>query len=233
MKINDLTFFLLAFLYLFAVLFSNNEVFNLVLLLVAFVNVIIFRKIRFDHLLFFILLLLIPIISVFFTTILYTKGAESSILITQILGISVYSAALENAIYLSSRAFSLSTISFFFVLVIKFDVLIFSLMQNLKLPVPIGYSLLSAFNALEQMKNEFFRIRTTYLMRFQKKRFPLFLIIPLLVSASRYAYYAGLSLESRGLHNKKTYIVKYPLSWQDFIVILINICEIVILVILF
>ncbi len=232
-KTNDLLFLFLAFIYLIPVLFSSSAFLSLASLILAFVNILIWRKIKFKHLLVLIAVLIIPLSSVFITVLLYTKGADSSPIIAHFLGFPIYQLAFDTAILLTVRSFCLTVISFIFLLAINSNVLVLSLMQNLKLPVSIGYALLSTFNAFIYMKEEFLRIRLAYRMRFQKQIFPMKLLIPILVSASRYAHYAGLSLESKGLHDKKTYTEIHKWTKLDWLILFINIFQVGMLIYLF
>jgi len=232
-KTNDLLFLLSAFIFLIPVLLSSNAALSLASLILSFINLLIWRRINIKHLLLLIAVLIIPLLSVFITVLLYTKGADTSPIISYFLGFPIYKLALDTAILLTVRSFCLTVISFIFLLAINSDALVFSLMQNLKLPVSIGYALLSTFNAFIYMKEEFSRIRLAYRMRFQKQIFPLKLLIPILVSASRYAHYAGLSLESKGLHNKKTYTEIHKWTKLDWLILVVNIFQVVILIYLF
>lgn len=232
-KVNDLLFLFMAFLYLIPIFISENIYLNISILILAFLNILFLRKINFKYLLYFLLIIILPTLSVFITVLIYTKGADATPVIGYFLGFGIRELALENALFLSVRAFSLSMVSFLFLLAIQYDALVFSLMQNIKLPVSIGYSLLATFNAFKYMKDEFLRIQLAYKMRFLKRRFPLSLIFPILVSASRYAHYAGLSLESRGLNNKKTFSEFHYWKKKDSLVLFINIIEIAVVVALF
>ena len=59
------------------------------------------------------------------------------------------------------------------------------------------------------------------------------MLYPLLISASRYSSTCGMSLETRGLNDNKTFIVKCE-KWQlaDTIVLLTNVGMIVSIIIL-
>ncbi len=232
-KVNDLLILFMAFLYLIPIFFSENIYLNAAILILAFLNILLLRRINFKYLLYFLLIIILPIFSVFITVLIYTKGAGATPVIGYFLGFAIRELAFENALFLTVRAFSLSMISFIFLLAIKYDALVFSLMQNLKLPVSIGYALLATFNAFNYMKDEFLRIQLAYKMRFLKLRFPLSLIFPILVSASRHAHYTGLSLESRGLNSQKTFSEYFFWKKKDTLVLFINIVEIVLIVSLF
>ena len=231
-KINDSALLMLALLYLIPVLISENVELNLLISLAAFVNVIILKPINYRFLLYLFLVLLIPLFSMFITVLIYTENASSSTIKFTIFNLPIYSLAWDNAIFLTSRTFALSFISFLFLLTIKYDKFVFSLMQHCKLSAAIGYSLLVTFNAFSYLKEEFIRIQQTYKMRFLKTKFPIFSIMPLLVSASRFAHKAGLSLECRGLNKEKTYLETQKWHKIDTLIIFLNVIEIFIILML-
>ncbi|MBN2461445.1 MAG: hypothetical protein JXB60_07540 [Candidatus Cloacimonetes bacterium] len=212
---NDLLILILAFLYLLPVLLSANWILNLFLLVIALLNLILLRHINFRLFIYFLLLLIIPVISVFITALIYSRGAENTPIIAYFAGLPIRELAWQNAVFLSSRTFALTTISFVFLLGIKYDRLVLSLMQNLKLPVSVGYALLTTFNAFVYLSSDYGRIREAYRMRFLHKRSFLRTLFPMLVSAGRYAYFAGLSLECRGLNSRKTFRESYPWQHKD------------------
>ncbi len=228
-RLNELSLLITSLIYMIPLLLSSNWKLNLILLALAMINLIFVRTIRFRYLAYFLLVMIFPLISLFITVLLYTKGASASPICCTILGFSIREMALSNAIYLTTRAFALSTVSFTFLTAIRYDALVFAMMQVFKLPPAIGYSLLATFNAFLYMKDEFLRIRLAWRNRFGKNRFPLSLIFPVLVSASRYAHYAGLSLECRGLNKDKSYLEIHLWKTRDWIYVMINIFQIVLL----
>lgn len=225
-RLNELTILFTAFLYLIPLLISGSWEMNLIILGISIINLRAVRKINTKYLGYLILIMLLPLLSLFITVLLYSKPVENDFIINTIIGFSIKNSAYNNAIYLTTRALSISMISFIYLLSIHYDALVFSFMQVTKLPVAIGYSLMATFNAFFYMKDEFFRIQSAWRMRFGKKKFPLTLIFPILVSASRYAYHAGLSLECRGLNNEKTYVEHHPWKIRDTLYLIINCCEI-------
>ena len=232
-RINDFTIFVTAFVYLTAILFGKTVLFNLSITCLATLNILISRKVQLKYFFYTFIILVIPLISVFITTLIYYNGLESNPSVFFIGKFGFSKPALETALYLVSRTFSLTFISMSYVFAIRFDVMIFSMLQNFKLPVSIGYSLLSAVQAIAHLKDDYFRIRTAYKMRFGRNKSPLLLLIPLLVGASRYAYFAGLSLQSRGLNNNKTYLERNYFSFSDIFYVVMNIGFILFVVLFF
>jgi energy-coupling factor transporter transmembrane protein EcfT len=231
-KTNDLLIFFIALIYIFPVFVSENLTLNFAIVVLALLNAVILRKIRFRYLIVFVLLLIPVQLSVFLTTALYSRGVESTPVVIEIFSVAVRRKALDNAVFITARTFILSVTSFIFLLGINFENLVTSLMQNLRLNPVIGFSILAAVNAFKYMKDEFVRIQTAYRMRSQNGKFFIFLFFPLMVSASRYAFYAALSMESRGLSEKRTFLKDLKWKTRDTIYLLFNILEMIFLVIL-
>jgi energy-coupling factor transporter transmembrane protein EcfT len=225
-KHNSLLYFLLAFFYLIPILFSGKADFSLAIAFLALINVLVLTKISLKYLFLFLILLILPLLSVFVTTLLYSKNEPNPEIIHHFGAWEITQTGWQNAIFLASRSFSLSFVSFIFILCIKPTEFVFSLMQNWNLSVVIGYPIMVTFIAFEKLQIEFQRIRLANYMRFHKKIPLISMLIPLLVSASRYAYQTGLSLESRGLHPNKTFIDFYYWHKRDTIVLLINLFQI-------
>ncbi len=221
MKPNEITLFLLSLIFIFPILVFDSLRLDIALFFWAIINLAAFKRLKLKPVFYFIVTISLPLVSVFFTTILYAKvgGDDRAILF---LKIKTTKSALNLALFLTIRTFALSFISFAFLIALKYDRFINSLMQIFKLPVSIGYSLLATFNAFYHLKNEFVRIRDVYRMRFGKRKNPLLLFFPIMVSAARYAYYAGLSLQSRGLNPQKTFYKKESMKKIDFVILFVN-----------
>ncbi|HCX72221.1 MAG TPA: hypothetical protein DHM37_00725 [Candidatus Cloacimonas sp.] len=232
-KINDVSIFFIALLYILPALFAENSVFLLLVCALAFINLNLVRNLNYKFLGIFLLVLAIPLISVFISVLINSKLTANSQVLFQIGSRLIYDTSWHNAVFLTVRTFVLSFISVSYLLGIDYDDFVYSLMQNLKLPVSIGFALLATFNAFSFMRQEFQRIRLAYKMRFQKKKLSLLLIFPVLVSAGRYAYYAGLSMESRGLQAERTYLRKHKFTFWDTVLILSNLVLLAILVYIF
>ena len=232
-KISDLAVFITAFLYLMPVLVTSNIYLSLMILAVSFINLLLLKRLKYKLLPYFLLIIILPVISVFITTLIYAKPLSTSHIIFSMGKLHITKSVLNTALFLSVRTFALSFISFSYLIGIEYDKLVLSMMQNLKLPVSVGYSLLSTFNAFYHMKSEFIRIKQAYMMRFKKKKPSLLLLFPMIVSAARYAYYAGLSLESRGLNKHKTYIIQIEITKRDFIFLAINLIIIILVTLIF
>ncbi|MBN1948427.1 MAG: hypothetical protein JW784_01660 [Candidatus Cloacimonetes bacterium] len=230
---NDLLWLLLACLYLIPVFIASNSYFNLSVLLLALFNINLWGKMSWRSLALFALIMILPLLSLFVTVLIYTRGAQDTPVIMNICGFNIYRLAWQNAIFLTVRAGCLAFLSFSFLLAVHYDRLVLSLLQNFHLSPAVGYALLITFNALSYMREEYSRIRLAYLMRFRKRIFPLNLIFPILVSATRYAHFAGLSLECRGLNREKTYLESYRWQKKDAVILLINLCQIFSLIALF
>lgn len=226
-KFNDLIIFLLTFCYTVAVLFSNSWQECIFWTVLSFIQLIIMAKVQWKYIFFFIVLLIIPAISIFLTSYLHLKSDVSGYPVV-IAGIELDSYRCTVSIYLMVRAMSLSLISFAFLTAISYDRLIYSMIRNLRFPVMWGYALLAAFNSTAKLKSEFLRIRQASILRFSKKPLFYFYLLPLLVSATRYSQQAAMSMQARGLNNEKSFIVDMKLKLHDVLLLIINVCGIII-----
>jgi len=185
--------------------------------IIGFFTIIILRRIKITTFLLFSCLLILPTISVFITVLLHS--AEASEGSNRWLSFHYDEASVALALFLSLRSAYMAAISFAAVLAIKYDKFILSLMQNLKLPVSVGYSVLATFNAFFHIKNELVRINWLNQMSFNNRRSKFMVVIPLMVSTIRYAHQAGLSLEAKGLNPRKTFLYRTEFRKRDFVIV--------------
>lgn len=122
---------------------------------------------------------------------------------------------LDTTINLCIRLFSLSLVSFIYVINLPSEQLIIELMQRKLISIKIGFALLATNNALSSLKHEFSKIQTSYKMRFGKRCLSPKIALPLLVAASRYAHNISISLHSRGISNNHTFR-QAKISWTNF-----------------
>ncbi len=223
-KINDITIISVAFIFLIPLLLIEDPLKLMSISLIGISHILILRKINLKFLFLFLIMLILPTISIFITVILHGK-IESGTSFLFLGKFKTTHEAVELAIFLSTRSVSLSLLSVVAVLGIHYDRFVLSLMQNLKLPVFIGYPLLAAFNAFLHLKKEFERIVMITKMRHQKIINPFLLLFPLLVSTIRYANQVGLSLESRGLVRDKSFLRTYKFNKWDYLLIFIFLIE--------
>jgi energy-coupling factor transporter transmembrane protein EcfT len=212
---NDLAVLLLAFVFIIPIFAGKSTRLYLALLVLSQLFLLLHRvpnqKLFYKLLLF----LLIPSASVFISALINTAGMKETPILWESRYLTVYTLGWENAIHLTLRSFCMSVISLSYVLSLRYDRLVYALMQNLRLNTNIGFSLLASFNAFYHLKEEFVRIRLINKMRFGKRVNPFRMLFPLLVGAGRYASQAGLSLESRGLSKQRTYLVSVPWRISD------------------
>lgn len=204
-EFNELTILWMAFIFISPILFSNNSVVHISLLVCSQVF-LLFHRVPNQKLFYKLLLfLIIPTISVFISALVNTAGMKETPILWSGSIITVYEKGWDNAIHLTIRSLCMSIISLSYVLSLKYDKLVYALMQNLKLSPNIGFSLLASFNAFYHLKEDFIRIRLINRMRFGKRVNSFKILFPLLVGAGRYAAQAGLSLDSRGINRDRTY----------------------------
>ena len=226
--VNDLVLFLLTFAYTLAVLLANTYEICLFWLVLSLLQLQLNGRVQWKYIFYFFLLLMIPSISLFITNYLHLREEVTGIT-KNILGMHLDDYRFRMSLYLVIRADVLSLISFSFLTSIRYDRLIYSMIQNLNFPVTWGYALMVAFNAVSKLKEEFVRIKQAVTMRFNKKPLFLFYIIPLLVSATRYSQQAAMSIQTRGLNQKKSFIISEKLILFDCLIFIINILGILIL----
>lgn len=224
--INDLAVFILTFAYTVAVLLAKTWSGCVFWLILSMVQLQLTSRIRWKYVIIFSLLLIIPGISLFITSYLHLKETVTGSS-RQIFGFVFDNYRLQTSLYLMIRANVLSIISFSFLTAIRYDRLIYSLIQNLGFPVSWGYALLAAFNAVGKLREEFLRIRQAINMRFSRKPLFYFYIIPLLVSATRYSQQAAISLQTRGLNQKKSFIIRAEMEIIDYVYLAVNIAGII------
>jgi len=226
-RINDLVLFFLTFAYTIAVLAASTWEVCIFWVVLSFLQLQITGRVRWKYVFYFILFLVIPSLSLFITSYLHLKDEISSYQV-MILGREMDSYRLSVSLYLTVRAGSLSLISFSFLTALHYDKLIYNLIQNLKFPVSWGYALLIAFNSTSNIRAEFRRIQQAAVMRYTKKPLFYFYIIPLLVSATRYSQQAAMSIQTRGLNEDKSFIIRERVKICDLAYLLINLIGIVV-----
>lgn len=225
--VNDFILLLLTFIYTVAVLFAPTSEFCLLWLFLSLFQLIIAGKIKWKYLGIFTLIMIIPSIAQFITGYMHLDISSSAKI--SLFGFKLYQEKFNLSLYLVVRAFSLSLISFAYLTAIRYDRLIYSLIQNLKFPVKFGYALMASFNALGNLQEEFFRIRIAARLRFSRQPLFYFYIIPLLVSATRYSQQAAVSMQTRGLSEKKSFLIEQKLKSIDLAFLLINILGVILL----
>jgi hypothetical protein len=213
-RITDLSYLVLSILFFTIIIFSDNIKLDLYVIGLTCANLALLHKFKWRVFLFTLLLIIPTWLSFYLASFIY---------------VGVHAQSTHNlATLLTVRLSAISITSLMFTSAIDFEELLLFSMQKLKLSVLIAYPLLSAINALASIKSEYQRIQLVYQMRFNRKIYILPMIFPLIISAVRYAYYNGLSLECRGLNHHKTFIhaVK-PFTWVDVIWLLLNMLAVV------
>ena len=219
---NDILLLILSCIFVTYIFISNNIHIYVGLCILSLVNILLMRNIKIKYLLIFSICMLPTTIGMFVSALIFAKSSSGTII--SFWGMDFTSNNLELAINLSLRTFCLSWVSFLFIIHVNFTNCVLYAMQYLKLPVKIGYALLAMINAMAYIKQEFIRIRIAQKMRGLAQYNLLHLMYPLMISASRYAYVCGISLESRGLNSDKSF-VRQVASWKnsDSLILLINI----------
>lgn len=206
-KLNNLTYIILSLLYFVVIVCGDSISIYLTVIGLTYLHLIVFNKFK-------------P--KIFLITLLLTiPTGVSFYLATNVFAIN---SSLDLAISLTARVSAITISSIMLVSAVDFEELLLFLMQHLWLPVVVGYPFLSAVNALKNLKNEYIRIKNAYLIRYGARKYSIAVLYPMLISATRYAYHNGLSMECRGLNSNKTYIHKAEkFTYIDVLIISINI----------
>ncbi len=219
---NDILLLILSCIFVTCIFIAHNIYVYIGFCILSLANILLMRNIKIKYLLVFSIYMLPTTIGMFISALIFAKSSSGAII--NFWGMNFIANNLELAINLALRTFCLAWVSFLFIIHVNFTHCVLYAMQYLKLPVKIGYALLAMINAMAYIKQEFIRIRIAQKMRGLPQYNPLHLMYPLMISASRYAYVCGISLESRGLNSDKSF-VRQVTSWKysDSLILLINI----------
>lgn len=216
MKVSDFSILVCATIYVSAIALSSSvSVFGLCAL-ISFFEVVLLRKTNILVLcknLFFISL---PCLSVFINTFFWGKNTGQHI---SVAGVNVYFSSLHNGYYLFMRSFSIAAVSVSFFSSINFTRLINHFMQMGMNP-RIALSITAAANSFPFLMQEFSRIRVACAMKNRKGL--LAPIIPLFASAVRYSHTLTLSMNARGLGEKRTLLERFSFCWKDYFFVFFN-----------
>jgi hypothetical protein len=216
LKFHPLTFFILNMLFIIVIIATHSFFINISIILLVIMNVIFNKKTKIISIL-TIIITLIPIFLSYYVT--------SYIMSTRL--------NFNEILEISTRVMAITFASILFALQIDFEDLIHYFMRKFHLPVKLGYSLISAVNAIEMIFSEFKQLKLAYTIRYAKN-VDYYKIIPnLFISTARFAYYNAISLSSRNLQQQKTYIRNLiEMRLIDYITITIN-CLIVLILIIY
>jgi len=214
--LNEVSVFFSGMIILFAIIITINIKVSVPLFMFGMLLLVIARRFKLKIILLLTIMMIPGMISIFLTVILWN---DTGGLYATSIKLDTQNEAIYTAVKLSVRSLILSILSVSFAVSIDYEKLTISLMRNLRLSPKIGYALLCAANSFRHLKKDFSNIRNNHLMRTNKKYFSPAIIIPLLVCASRYAYTAGLSIESRGINSGKTFIMEQRITPKDIVFI--------------
>lgn len=215
--------FVLIMLVAISGLFISNNL-NSYLLITAWAMLILWltqHRLKWKAMFIFILLLIPAIASFYLSSSLFAN--------TQ-----VATSSVNSHLKFSLRLFSLALISYSYTLHLPKEKFILNLLQRRFISVNIGFALLAVFNAFEYLGHEFYKIQLAYQMRFGKKCYSPKIMLPLLVSAARYANTLTISMYARGINQNRTYHTKIQCyTIVDTLIVAINMLVMLGLVYLF
>ncbi len=214
---HPINLLLLAISYFIALFFQHNWIDYILLLLLSAINwQVINKSLYWKNLLKFSLLML-PVSCAMLISSYYFAPADG-------LKIHLNNVSQINiSLLLTFRLYIISIISFGYMLHLDKEKTLIELMRRKILSVNIGFAMLSVFNAFNYLTKEFNRIQIAYQMRYQRRYISPQIILPLLVSAARYAHNLSISMHNRGLNQHRSfYAPKINFTILDVIFILIN-----------
>ncbi len=218
-KAHPLNFLVLPTLFIIAIFSVNNIWQYLIILGIAYFNLLlIVRKIKYRILVIFILCFTPVLLAIFISSYFFTNGDSI--------------AKINMADLLTARYFSLSLISFAYSIHTPFSSTFNYLIERKVLSVTIGYAILAAFNSFHFLAQEFGRIQISYKMRYGKNCYSPIILIALLTTAARYAHNLSISMYSRGLSKYKTFAFSSPkIRYFDYILWVVNLALVIYLLI--
>lgn len=221
-RFHSLNFVILPALFLISIFCANNIWQYLIILNIAYFNLLLIaRPIKYRILIIFILCL-IPVLSAVFLSSYFFAEAANTLS-------KIYTAQL-----LTTRYFSLAVISFAFAIHTPFPLVFDYLIKNKILSVKIGYAILAAFNSFYFLGEEFQKTQNAYKMRYGRNYISPSVFIALLSAAARYAHNLSISMYSRGINNQKTFVNSIAnLKPIDYFLYLINLVGVILLQIYF
>ena len=218
---HPLNFLVLPTLFIIAIFSANNIWQYLIILGIAYCNLLlIVRTIKYRILIIFILCFLPVLLAIFISSYFFTDGNST--------------AKINMANLLTARYFSLALISFAYSIHTPFSLVFNYLIERKILSVKIGYAILAAFNSFHFLAQEFGRIQISYKMRYGKNCYSPIILIALLTTAARYAHNLSISMYSRGINKHKTFAFSAPkIRYFDYILWIVNLVVVSYLIIVY
>jgi hypothetical protein len=201
-------------LFIISIFCANNVWQYLLILLIAYINLLlIISTVKYRFIIIFILCLLPVLIAIYLSSYFFTNGN--------------FLAKINIADFLTIRYFSLALISFTYSIHTPFAFVFNYLMQRKIFSIRIGYAILAAFNSFHFLAEEFRRIQIAYKMRYGKNCYSPIIFIALLTTAARYAHNLSISMYSRNINKHKTFVSVIPdIGYKVYILWVLNLVAI-------
>jgi energy-coupling factor transporter transmembrane protein EcfT len=230
--VHDVVFLLLSFICVTNILIRDNITIYSLICLLALCNIILFKQVKYKYIGWFLLTIIPGLLVMFVVAIIFSRHNTGEYVVIDLLHYQakIYRTNLIDALSITLRVLSLSICSFIFILHIDIENLTICAMKNLHLPVKFGYAILVVRHAFKFLQQEALRISTVYKIRYCKRISLYRILLPVIISATRYANTCGISLETRGLNDEKTFITKCAhLQLKDIVVLVTNLILIILL----
>lgn len=165
-----------------------------------------------------VLLITIPMIfisvSYFFTAWLFPSSAEVANTAAHI----IVNPAVTNGINLGTRLSAFASIGVAYGMTTDKDELIASFIQQGRMPMSMGYAILTALNLTNLIHQEYKQSQLAFQVRNMKSRwFDTKALFTMLIRMTRWADQLALAMEAKGFSEDRTMKLKVNVHWYDYL----------------
>ncbi|RKX69037.1 hypothetical protein DRP43_04850 [candidate division TA06 bacterium] len=226
-EINPSVKFFSVLVYILLLIISMNKNFIITLFIISFLFFIISVSNNKKYIVPISITVIIFSLTIFVMNFVFYKAGRGIFAIAYIKGTK---AGFDRGIILGLRSASIILFSVSYLFTTPPFRFIESLMQNLKLPKLIGYSLLIALREVHQFRNNFRNTRNALLIRKNGHQIVMIdymrLIVPLFACIIRKGERSAIALELRGImiHKDKMFYNDFSVKQKDILFLLISLC---------
>ena len=165
-----------------------------------------------------VLLITIPMcfisVSYIFTAWLFPSSAEA----THTAAHMIINPAVTNGINLGTRLSAFASIGVAYGMTTDKDELIASFIQQGRMPMSMGYAILTALNLTNLIHQEYKQSQLAFQVRNMKSRwFDTKALFTMLIRMTRWADQLALAMEAKGFSEDRTMKLKVNVHWYDYL----------------
>lgn len=165
-----------------------------------------------------VLLITIPMffisVSYFFTAWLFPSSAEA----THTTAHMIINPAVTNGINLGTRLSAFASIGVAYGMTTDKDELIASFIQQGRMPMSMGYAILTALNLTNLIHQEYKQSQLAFQVRNMKSRwFDTKALFTMLIRMTRWADQLALAMETKGFSEDRTMKLQVRVHWYDYL----------------